>query len=83
MSDSSSTPKHTFSNANDWRDAAMQRVSLCDTAESERRKILADAHNQKEGMSDPNVLADQELYIQGKMDIDEYQNYLLFKHSNQ
>ncbi len=83
MSDSSHTPKTPYSNADDWRNDAMGRPSQCDADESKRRKALADAHNQKEGMCDPNVLADQELYIQGKMDMDEYQDYLLFKHSNQ
>jgi len=83
MSDSSHSPQAQFSNANDWRNDAMQRLSLCDAAESDRRKRLADEHNRKEGMFDPDVLADQQLYIQGKMDVDEYQNYLLFKHANQ
>jgi len=82
MSDSSSATKHTFSTAHDWRDAAMQCESLCDVPESERRQLLADAHNKKENMFDPDLLADQQLYIQGKMDVEEYQNYLLFKHSN-
>ncbi|MDX8395167.1 MAG: hypothetical protein R8K22_01995 [Mariprofundaceae bacterium] len=83
MSDSSHAPHTPYSNADDWRNDAMQRPSLCDANESARRKTLANAHNKKEGMSDAKVLADQELYIQGKMDVDEYQNYLLFKHSNQ
>lgn len=82
MSDSSHSPKQLFDNANDWHKDAMQRTSLCDAAESDRRRLLADAHNKKENMHDPDVLADQKLYIQGKMDVDEYQNYLLFKHSN-
>jgi len=81
MPDSSHSPQTPFDNADEWRNAAMQRTSRCDAAESERRKLLAEGHNQKENMCDPDVLADQKLYIQGKMDVDEYQNYLLFKHS--
>ncbi|RLL53576.1 hypothetical protein D8Y20_05250 [Mariprofundus sp. EBB-1] len=81
MPDSSHTPQPPFDNADAWRNAAMQRTSLCDAAESDQRKILADVHNQKEGICDPDVLADQMLYILGKMDVDEYQNYLLFKHT--
>jgi len=83
MPDSSDSPQVPFTNPDDWRKDAIQRTSLCDAAESDRRKILADSHNRKENMFDPDVLADQQLYIQGKMDVDEYQNYLLFKHSNQ
>lgn len=81
MSDSSRAPLPPFDSANEWRDAAMQRASLCNAAESDRRKILADNHNRKESIIDPDLLADQQLYIQGKMDVDEYQNYLLFKHA--
>jgi len=83
MSDSSPSPQAPFTNADDWRKDAMQRTPLCDAAESKRRHLLANTHNKKEGMHDPEILADQQLYIQGKMDVDEYQNYLLFKHSNQ
>ncbi len=70
-----------YSNADDWRIAAMQRPSLCDSAESNQRSSLAEIHNRQENITDPDTLADQQLYIQGKMDMDEYQNYLLFKHS--
>jgi hypothetical protein len=71
--------QHTFSTASAWYQTAMQRESLCDEAESNRRQALADAHNQH--IHDADTLADQQLYIQGKMDKDEYQDYLLFKHS--
>ena len=73
--------KPTYPNAAAWYTAAMQRPSLCDADESRQRQSLADAHNQQNKICDPNVLADQELYIQGKMDKDEYQDYLLFKHA--
>lgn len=70
-----------FSNANDWRSAAMQRISRCGATASIQRQKLADQHNQHENIHDSDTLADQQLYIQGKMDRDEYQSYLLFKHS--
>lgn len=59
----------------------MQRPSTIDAAESEQRRTQADTHNQANGISDPDTLADQKLYILGKMSIEEYQEYLLFKHS--
>ncbi len=74
---------HTFTNANDWYTAAMQRTSLCKAAESAQRQKQADAHNCEQNIHDADALADQQLYIQGKMDSNEYQNYLLFKHSKQ
>jgi len=73
--------KSQYSNADVWCCAAMQRESCIDAEESCQRARLADAHNHKEGMTNPDTLADQQLYIQGKMDRDEYQDYLLFKHS--
>ncbi|MDQ6969804.1 MAG: hypothetical protein Q9M16_04785 [Mariprofundus sp.] len=73
--------KTPFGNAPDWFSAAMQRASACNAAESAQRQQLADVHNRQENIHDPDTLADQQLYIQGKMDRDEYQDYLLFKHS--
>jgi len=73
--------KSQFSNTDAWRSAAMQRESCVNAEESCQRARLADAHNNQEGMTNPDTLADQQLYIQGKMDKDEYQNYLLFKHA--
>lgn len=61
----------------------MQRTSAITDTESQQRAALADAHNRREGISDTDTLADQQLYIQGKMDLDEYQAYLLLKHSPQ
>jgi len=74
--------KVRYINADAWRKAAMQRESAIDDAESCRRRENATAHNLKESISDANTLADQEIYIQGKMSHEEYQHYLLFKHSN-
>jgi hypothetical protein len=71
-----------FTNANAWRDAAMQRSSDINVVESNQRRVAADAYNREQGISAPDMLADQQLYIQGKMDIEEYQEYLLFKHSS-
>jgi len=71
----------SFITAHAWRDAAMQRLSDINMAESHQRRAAADAYNREQGISAPDTLADQQLYIQGKMDIEEYQEYLLFKHS--
>lgn len=70
-----------FSNADDWWDAAMQRSPDISVAASNQRAAAAEAHNREHSISDPDTLADQQLYIQGKMDLEEYQEYLLFKHS--
>jgi len=77
-----SRKKSQFSSAADWRAAAMRRAGNIDDAEAGQRKAIADAHNQRQGINDADSLADQQLYIQGKMDMDEYQRYVLFKHSN-
>ncbi len=71
-----------YTSANAWRKAAMNRASGIDDAESCQRREIADAHNLKAGINDADTLADQEIYIQGKMTPEEYQKYLLFKHSN-
>ena len=71
-----------FTNAHAWRDAAMRRSSDINVAESNQRRAAADAYNQEQGISTPDMLADQQLYIQGKMGLEEYQEYLLFKHSS-
>jgi len=60
----------------------MQRQDGIDKRESEKRRLQADAHNQQHDINDPDVLSDQLLYILGKMDMEEYQAYLLFKHSS-
>lgn len=62
-----------------WREAALARPAGVDAAEQHRRRELAAAHHRRHGMPDAQALADQELYIQGRMDLDEYRDYLLFK----
>ncbi len=60
----------------------MARENGVSVAESKRRRMLAEAHYAKEGMQpSADTLADHELYILGKMDIQEYEQYLLLKHS--
>ncbi len=59
----------------------MQRPNSVGNAESEKRRAQADAHNKLHPISDPDALIDQQLYILGKMDMEEYQAYLLFKYS--
>lgn len=75
--------KYSFASPDEWRFEAMQRISDIDAAESEKRRSLADAHNREHGIADTDMLADQELFILGKMDIEEYQEYLLFKYSKE
>jgi len=70
-------------NPDAWRQNAMQRPSAIDAAESLRRQAIADNHNRQQGITDADILADQQLYIQGKMELDEYQRYLLEKHARQ
>jgi len=71
-----------YSSAAAWRDAAMQRISKINDGEADQRSAIADAYNRQHSITDADALADQQLYIQGKMDLEEYQDYLLFKHSN-
>lgn len=71
-----------YSSASAWRQTAMRRAAVIDACESTHRAEIANAHNQQQGTSDADTLADQQLYIQGKMDMEEYQDYLLFKHAN-
>ncbi|ATX78536.1 hypothetical protein Ga0123461_0083 [Mariprofundus aestuarium] len=73
--------KLIFDTAEQWREEAMRRPDGVDYAESEKRRAQADAHNKLHSISSPDVLIDQQLYILGKMDMEEYQSYLLFKHS--
>ncbi len=71
-----------FSSAGAWYEAATARSSAIELAESERRQAQASEHNRLHQIADPDVLRDQQLYIQGKMDIEEYQAYLLLKHGS-
>jgi hypothetical protein len=68
-----------FATPEDWRTAAMQRSSVIDTVEIGRRRAIAAAHHRRHGMPDADTLADQELFILGKMELDEYRDYLIFK----
>ena len=61
----------------------MQRPDGIEVAISEQRALQAAAYNKQHRISDPEQLLDQQLYIRGKMDIQEYEAYLLFKHSQQ
>jgi len=64
-----------------WREAALQRPDGVDDSTIAQRELQAAAHNRQHQMNDPEIVADQQLYIRGKMDMDEYQAYLLLKHS--
>lgn len=75
--------KTTYINADAWRHEAMQRPTAVELAESRQRQAKADAHNRQHNIADADTLADQQLYILGKMDLGEYQDYLLFKYSEQ
>ena len=73
---------NTFETPEAWRKAAMLRKNGVDAPESERRRAMVNAHHAQEGtVPDVEQMADYELYIHGKMEVDEYQQYLLFKHS--
>ena len=71
-----------YKTADQWRDAAMKRENGVDTSESECRRERVRQHQLQEGVvADADTLADYELYISGKMEMEEYHNYLYFKHS--
>ena len=72
-----------YSSAAAWRNDAMQRDSTIDAAAVQQRQQMADLHNRQESIVDADTLRDPQLYIQGKMSLDEYQDYLLFKYSTQ
>lgn len=59
----------------------MLRESNISEVEIMQRRALAAKHYAAEN-NQPNAetLADHELYILGKMDMQEYEQYLLFKH---
>lgn len=60
----------------------MQRGNGVSDAEAISRRKQAEAHYQQESvLPDADTLADHELFILGKMDVQEYEQYLLFKHS--
>ncbi len=71
-----------YKTAQAWKEAAMQRSQSIGDAEVSRREQQARKHVLQEGKSlHGEVWEDYMLYIMGKMDIKEYQAYLLFKHS--
>ncbi len=71
-----------YKTAEAWRDDAMQRENGVSDAEAASRRKQAEAHYKQEGVSpDADTCADHELFILGKMDMQEYEQYLLFKHS--
>jgi len=73
-----------YSNANEWREAAMQRENgISDTESQQRRSQAALFYQQENNAPDADTLADHELFILGKMELEEYEQYLLFKHSAQ
>lgn len=72
--------KQDYSSPKQWRDEAMLRENSVTTDEQSSRLSQAQNHNQLNNITDPDTLMDQQLYVLGKMDLDEYQNYLLFKH---
>jgi len=67
--------------AEEWRIEAMQREISIAEAEILQRRAQAQLHYQNEAEADADTLADHELYILGKMELVEYEQYLLFKHS--
>lgn len=72
-----------YESAEQWREEAMRRDNGVDAAESQRRREMVAAHHEGEGTRpDADRMADYELYILGKMELDEYEQYLLFKHGS-
>jgi len=62
----------------------MARCNGVDASESARRRKMVADHYKREGtVPDDDRLADYELYILGKMELEEYEQYLLFKYSAQ
>jgi len=72
-----------YETADEWRDAAMRRDNGVDEEEScRRRRMVADYHAREGTVPDADRLADYDLYILGKMEFGEYEQYLLFKHGS-
>ncbi len=71
-----------YRTAVEWREAAMKRENGVDADEIKQRRVRVQQHQLQEGVvADADALADYELYILGKMEMQEYQDYLYFKHS--
>jgi len=72
-----------YETAGQWREAAMRRENGVDEEESRRRREMVRQYHLREGGEpDADTLADYDLYILGKMELDEYEQYLLFKHGS-
>ena len=71
-----------YKTAKAWKEAAMQRPQGVDDAEMHQREQQARKHVLQEGKQPVgDVWEDYMIYIMGKMDLEEYQTYLLFKYS--
>ncbi len=70
-----------YASPDEWRAAAMARPDGVDARVQRRRRRWAARHNAEHGVCEPDALADQELYIRGKMSREEYEAYLVFKHA--
>jgi len=71
-----------YKNADEWREVAMERAVCIEMSEQNKRRLQAEQHQASEGDGvSEDVQQDYELYIQGKMDLEEYQSYLLYKHT--
>jgi len=71
----------TYDNHQLWQAEARARAPELSPAEIAKRQQLADTHNAANDITDEATLRDQQLYIQGFMELDEYQQYLLLKNS--
>jgi len=72
-----------YKTAQAWKRAAMQRPQGVSDVEMVRRKQQACDHVlQNGGKASGDIWEDYMLYITGRMEEEEYQSYLLFKHSS-
>lgn len=70
-----------YESADAWKRAAMLREVSIDEGEVRLRREQARLfYVQQETLPAPEVLADHELYITGRMELAEYQDYLVFKY---
>ncbi|MDQ6988742.1 MAG: hypothetical protein Q9M19_02590 [Mariprofundaceae bacterium] len=74
----------TYNTAKAWWDDAMLRESELSAAEVGQRRAKVDLFfEQAVDKPSADTLLDYELFILGKMDMAEYEQYLLFKHGQQ
>lgn len=64
----------------DWAREAQARPDGVSAEEQARRRRFAQKRNAELGITDPDRIADQELYIRGKMTLEEYTAFLAFKY---